>query len=343
MDVHTHFVPPEVVNEARRGHGFDGVRTERVDGEEWLVHRQGFRYPLHRSFYDLEVRVRAMDERRVDRAVVSMAPPMFMYWTEGGEATDFCRRSNDALARFTRDSGGRITAVATLPMQDPDAAASELRRAVGELGLRGAEVGPRVEDVPLDDPAVRSVLATAAELDVPLILHPYYVGSRPGLEEFYLTNLIGNPLETTICAGRLIFSGLLDEIEDLELVLMHGGGFLPYQIGRMDHGHRVRPESRGCRYDPSRYLSRFWFDTVTHAAGPLRFLVDMVGADHVVFGTDFPYDMAAGAFEEQVAGTGLDERDLAHVAGDTAARLFALETGGRTPTGAGRSAEGEGS
>lgn len=324
VDVHTHYVPAEVVGDARRGDGFDGLRIDRIDGQEWLVHRQGFRYPLHRSFYDVETRLAAMDEAGTDVAVLSIAPPMFMYWTDPAGGADFCRRANDALAAFAAESGGRIAAVATLPMQDPEAAAGELRRGVRELGLRGAEIGPRVEDVPLDDAAVRPVLAAAAELGVPLILHPYYVGARPGLGDFYLTNLIGNPLETTICAARLIFSGALDEIGDARFVLMHGGGYLPYQVGRLDHGYRVRPESQGCRHRPSSYLSRFWYDTVTHATRPLRFLVDLVGADQVVFGTDFPFDMAAGPFEEQVDGAGLDERERTLVAGGNAAGLFGL-------------------
>jgi aminocarboxymuconate-semialdehyde decarboxylase len=238
---------------------------------------------------------------------------------------------NDALAAFAAGSGGRITAVATLPMQDPAAAAGELRRAVTELGMRGAEIGPDVAGTPLDDPGPRTVLAAAAGLGVPLILHPYYVGARPGLADFYLTNLIGNPLATTICAARLIFSGTLDELGALRLVLTHGGGYLPYQIGRLDQGHRVRPEAKGCAHPPSAYLSRFWFDTVTHAPGPLRFLAGSVGADHVVYGTDFPFDMAAGPLADQLAGTGLSDADAELIAGRNAAALFGLHDRGRSP------------
>jgi len=324
VDVHTHFVPPDVLRAARSGAGFDGMRIERSAGGERLIHRQGFGYPVPPVYYDLAARLSSMDERRIDHAVVSIAPTLFMYWVSGSEADGFCRDANDALAAFARDSGGRITAVATLPMQHPDAAAAELRRAVGELGMRGAEIGPGIEDAELDDPAFRPVLQAAADLGVPLILHPYYVGARPGLADFYLTNLIGNPLATTVCAARLIFSGVLDEISGLRLVLMHGGGFLPYQIGRLDHGYRVRPESRGCQQAPSAYLTRFWFDTVTHAPVPLRFLTDMVGADHVVYGTDFPFDMAAGPLADQTDGTGLGDEDLVMIAGTNAAKLFGL-------------------
>ncbi len=324
VDVHTHFFPRPVLAGARRGAGFDGMTAERAGGREWLVHRQGFRYPVPPVFYDLDARLAAMDERGISHAVLSIAPQLFMYWVAADEAAGFCRAANDALAAFAASSAGRVFAVATLPLQDPPAAAAELRRAVTELGMRGAEIGPDAAGTPLDDPELRPVLAAAADLGVPLIVHPYYVGPRPGLEKFYLTNLLGNPLATTVCAARLIFGGVLDELGALRLVLLHGGGYLPYQIGRLDHGHRVRPEARGCAQPPSSYLARFWFDTVTHAPAPLRFLADTVGADRVVFGTDFPFDMAAGPLHDQLDGTGLRGEDIAAIAGRNAARLFRL-------------------
>jgi aminocarboxymuconate-semialdehyde decarboxylase len=324
VDVHTHFVPFDVIADAWRGVGFDGIRAERGGGTEWLVHRQGFRFPVPPVFYDAEARLASMDERGISHAVLSIAPQLFMYWTEPGEAAGFCRAANDDLAAFAAGSAGRISAVATLPMQDPAAAVAELTRAVTELGMRGAEIGPHVDGLPLDDPAVRPVLAASVDLGVPLIVHPYYVAPRPGLEDFYLTNLIGNPLATTVCAARLIFSGLLDELAALRLVLLHGGGYLPYQIGRLDHGHQVRPEAQGCAHPPSAYLARFWFDTVTHAPAPLRLLTELAGTSHVVYGTDFPFDMAAGPLQDQLAGTGLGDEDVAAIAGRNAAELFRL-------------------
>jgi aminocarboxymuconate-semialdehyde decarboxylase len=325
VDVHTHFLPVDVLAAARRGQGFDGMTVERGGGQEWLVHRQGFRWPAPPVFYDLSARLESMDARGIDHAVLSAAPQLFMYWADAGEAAGFCRAVNDALAAFAAGSGGRITAVATLPMQDPAAAVAELRRNITALGMCGAMIGPDVAGTPLDAPGPRTVLAAAADLQVPLIVHPYYVGARPGLADFYLTNLIGNPLETTMCAARLIFGGVLDELGALQLVLMHGGGYLPYQIGRLDHGHRVRPESQGCVMPPSSYLTRFWFDTLTHAPAPLRFLVGLVGADHVVYGTDFPFDMAAGTLGDQLAGTGLSAAEADLIAGRNAARLFRVE------------------
>jgi aminocarboxymuconate-semialdehyde decarboxylase len=115
---------------------------------------------------------------------------------------------------------------------------------------------------------------------------------------------------------------VLDELTALRVVLMHGGGYLPYQIGRLDHGYRVRPEAHGSAHPPSAYLDRFWFDTVTHAPAPLRFLAGLVGADHVVYGTDFPFDMAAGPLADQLAGTGIGDTGL--IAGGNASDLFGL-------------------
>jgi aminocarboxymuconate-semialdehyde decarboxylase len=328
IDVHTHFAPASVLAAARRGQGFDGMTARRDGGQEWLVHRQGFRWPVPPVFYDLTARLAAMDERGIGHAVLSVAPQLFMYWAGAAETAGFCREVNDELAAFAAAAGGRITAVATLPMQDPAAAVAELRRAVTELGMRGAEIGPDAAGTPLDDPGPRTVLAGAADLGVPLILHPYYVGARSGLADFYLTNLIGNPLATTVGAARLIFSGALDDLAALRLVLTHGGGYLPYQIGRLDHGHRVRPESRGCAHPPSAYLSRFWFDTVTHAPGPLRFLAETVGVGHVVYGTDYPFDMAAGPLSDQLAGTGLSPAGAELIAGRNAAALFGIKLRG---------------
>jgi aminocarboxymuconate-semialdehyde decarboxylase len=326
IDVHSHYVPSEVLARARTGAGIDGLRAETVDGEEWLVHRQGFRYPVPRSFWDVEARLAAMDASDTDQVILSVAPTLFMYNVDPGLAAEHCRGVNDSLARAAADSGGRIVPVAALPLQDVDAAVAELRHAVTEQGMRGAEISTNIGDTFVDHPSMRPVLATAQELGVPLILHPWPFGPQSlGTSDFYLNNLVGNPLMTVICAARLIFSGVLDELEDLSLVLMHGGGYLPYQIGRLDHGTRVRPEARACRHDPSAYLGRFAFDTLTHATAPLEFLIDLVGADHVVYGTDYAFDMGGGPLADQLAGIELDAKQHEDIAWRTAARLFSLE------------------
>lgn len=327
IDTHAHVIPPDVVAAMRNGNGPDGIRLERVGEGSLVVHRQGYRYPLLDAFHDVEARLAAMDAQGIDQAVLSCPPTLFLYWIAADEAVDTARSINDAIATMVAQAPDRFVGLATLPLQDPDAAAAELRRAVRVLGMRGAQIGPHAEGVPLDDEAQRPVLVEAQRLGVPLVLHPYYVGSSPGLDDFYLTNLLGNPWQTALAASRLIFSGSLDELPNLTLMLVHGGGHLPYQIGRLDHGHRVRPETRGAAHAPSTYLRRFHYDTLTHRPSATAWLIEQVGADRVLYGTDMPFDMGGGSLAEQLGDRVLPEGDRALVESGNAERLFALTRG----------------
>ena len=265
IDIHTHFIPRFVLEEGPAA--TFGVREE--DG--LLVHPQGFRYPLFPEFLDPAAKLADMDRAGIDISVLSSAPTLFFYEEDADAAVSFARRSNDALAAISADHD-RLEGLATLPLQAPAQAAEELRRAVRELGLRGAQIGTNCGRTQLDAEELEPVFAEADALGVPIMLHPYYVGPKPGLEDFYLTNSVGNPLDTCIAAVRLIHSGILDRLPTLKLVLVHGGGFLPFQVGRFDHSYDVRPEPKaklGKR--PSAYLGRFWMDTITHADRPLEF------------------------------------------------------------------------
>lgn len=324
VDVHAHVIPQTVVNAMRSGDAPDGIRIDTSGGQPWVVHRQGYRYPLLPAFHDPEARVSAMDTLGVDVAVLSVAPPLFCYHLAAGEGAELARMLNDGMAATVADAPERLAALATLPLQDPDAAVRELTRAVTELGLRGAEVGTHAEGVPLDDPSLRPLLQRAAELRAPLLIHPSYVGASPGLEDFYLTNLQGNPWQSAVCASRLILSGALDDVPDLAPVLVHGGGHLPYQIGRLDHGHRVRSEAQHCTHPPSDYLRRFHADTLTHRPSATGWLIDEIGADRVLFGTDLPFDMGGPALADQLAGIELDAGARADISHRNAGRLFGL-------------------
>ena len=324
IDTHAHFIPTEVVAAARRGQGPDGTTVQERDGVPWMVHRQGYAYPLPPHFHDVDARLRHMDTCGVTRAVLSAPPTFFLYWTSPQETVETARLLNESLAAAARTHPGRLAAVATLPMTDPVAAAAELRRSVVELGLVGAQIGPHVEGTTLDSPRMEPVLATAAELGVPLIIHPYYVGSDPVLHDFYLTNLLGNPWQTTVCASRLMLSGTLDRLPGLKLLLVHGGGYLPLATGRLDHGHRVRPELAHLTARPSEYLRRFHYDTLTHDPATLRWLLQAVGADRVVFGSDTPFDMGNTSLHEQLGPGRLTASALSAVSHTNAESLFGL-------------------
>jgi aminocarboxymuconate-semialdehyde decarboxylase len=247
---------------------------------------------------------------------MSGTPTLFFYDAPADEAVAFTRRVNDALAEWVSGSD-RLMAIAGLPLQDPEAAAAELERAVGELGMLGAHIGTNCGSTPLDAPELEPVLATAERLGVPLMLHPYYVGPKPGLEDFYLVNSMGNPLDTSIAAVRLIHSGALDRHPDLRIALVHAGGFVPFQLGRFDHAFDVRKEPRvNIERRPSTYLDRFWMDTITHADAALVFLRDLIRPDRLYLGSDLPFDMADPDPVTRLERVGIDPDDAAGAAAE---------------------------
>jgi aminocarboxymuconate-semialdehyde decarboxylase len=324
IDAHTHFMPASLAEEAARRPEW-GIEITRRDGQPWVSHEQGFSYPLDETFFGDEAKRTDMDARGFDVSVMSLSPTLFFYWIGAADGASFARYANDALADTVQRADGRLAGVAALPMQDPEAAAEELRRAVEELSLRGAHIGTSVEGASLDEPRFAPVLEAADALGVPLIIHPYYVGPRPGLEDFYLTNIFGNPLDTALSAARLIFSGSLDKFPNLKVMLVHAGGFLPYQIGRLDHGWDVRPEPK-VQLDrpPSHYLDRFYYDTITHHDSALEWLVQLVGDARVVLGTDLPYDMGDQDPLGRIGRLELAPESSERVTGASAAQLFGI-------------------
>jgi aminocarboxymuconate-semialdehyde decarboxylase len=246
---------------------------------------------------------------------------MFLYDEPAADAVQFAERANDALAEFVAGED-RLHAFAGLPLQDGERAAVELERTVRELGFVGAQIGTNCGPKTIDAPELDPVLAAAESLGVPLMLHPYYTGPKPMLEDYYFTNSIGNPLDTCTAAARLIHSGALDRYPDLRVILVHAGGFMPYQLGRLDHSFAVRPEPRvAIDQPPSSYLGRFWFDSITHSDASLEFLVSFVGTERIVLGTDLPFDMGDPVPLDRIRRVGVDPDEL----GATAAALLGIE------------------
>ncbi len=292
VDVHSHVIPRRIVDAIAESPAAFGARIESDGGRRRVVHDQGYVYPLFPEFYDPEAKLESMRRRGIDVSVISPAPPMFFYWADAELASRVARLVNDGIAEMVAASPSRLRGMGTVPMQHPDVAVAELERVVREHGIRALEVGTSIEGAQLAEGRFRPLLRRAQELGVFLFAHPYYVGARPGLESYYLTNLIGNPLDTTVMVAHLMLSGALDELPDLRICLAHGGGFLPYQIGRLGHGHEVRPEARAeTRTSPRELLRRFYFDSLLFEPAAIRYLIDLVGADRVCIGTDSPFDM----------------------------------------------------
>jgi aminocarboxymuconate-semialdehyde decarboxylase len=269
-----------------------------------------------------------MDRMRVDRQAVSVAPPQFYYWADPALGRRLARMQNDHLAELVGKYPDRFSGLATVPLQDVDAAVAELDFAVAELGLSGVEICTNVNGLDLDDRRFRPFFARAAELGVVVLIHPHGFTSGERLMDYYLTNVIGNPLESTIALSRLIHGGVFEELPGLRVCVVHGGGFLPFYASRMDHAWRHRPEGRHHIPDrpPSSYLRGIWVDCLVYDPAHLAFLVAQMGADRVVVGTDYPYDMGDDDPVGLVEATpGLSEEDRARILGANAAGLLGLD------------------
>jgi aminocarboxymuconate-semialdehyde decarboxylase len=297
IDTHSHFLSPGSIEMLRRREYPLAHIEERNGSGAWVVCEQGLEYPLTPLFSEVEAKLEWMDARGIDVSLTSIAAPLFFYELEDEQVVDVSREINDSAAELARDSDGRIAGVATVPMTAPELAADELRRACGELGLKGVEIGTSVGETMLDDSSLDPFFAVAAELGAPIFLHPYTfmlgLQTQPGFERYFLLNTIGNPMETHLAAARLMLGGVFDRHPELIVHLSHGGGGLPFQLARLDSTYRKREYVReSASKAPSEYLANFLFDTVLYDPAPIEYLLETIGPDRVVFGSDHPFDIA---------------------------------------------------
>jgi aminocarboxymuconate-semialdehyde decarboxylase len=328
VDVHTHFVPDELIDLIDSGQGPSGLGVERRPGKDPLiVHDNGLRYPALEIFRDVRARLDYMDAHGIDVSVISIVPSLFLYWLDPSETAAACRTINDAAADMAAGSGGRVAVMAMVPLNDPQAAAEELRRAREELGVVGVHIGASVEGMQLDAPELDRFFAEAAALGLPVMVHPYVSMIAPpdaATRGFHLGNVIGNPVETFIAGCRMLVGGVFDRHPDLRVLLVHGGGALPYQIGRLQHAYEVREETSAVASKPPlSYLENLRFDTAVFDRRALEHLIALAGPERVVFGSDLPFDMGdASALEiRDWADPDLAERVL----GRNATELFGLQ------------------
>lgn len=324
VDLHSHVIPRRAIDAIRAAPAEFAARIETRDGVEKVFHDQGYVYPLLAAFYDPAAKLAAMDQRRIDISVVSPAPPMFYYWADASLAIRVATLVNDGIAEFVASNPKRLRGMGTLPMGHPDEAIAELERIVRLYDFRCVELGTSIEGTLLSEPRYRAVLRRCEELGVFVFAHPYYVGDKCGMEGFYLTNLLGNPWDTTLMATNLMLDGALEQMPRLNICLAHGGGFLPYQLGRLAHGHKVRTETRSkTSTSPFDLARRFHYDTMVFTPQALRYLVGMVGADRVCLGTDDPFDMSeADPVGLVQSANGLSESECEHICGHNALRLL---------------------
>jgi aminocarboxymuconate-semialdehyde decarboxylase len=276
----------------------------------------------------LEMRLKDMDAMGVDRQVISPTPTQYYYWTDRELATVLVKEQNEAIAAACAKHPDRLSGLGNVSLQHADLAAAQLEYLVRELGLKGVEISSNVNGGSLADEALAPFWGKADELQCVVFIHPFGTTLGARLNHYYLSNLIGQPLETTIALSELIFSGSLDRYEKVKIVAAHGGGYLPTYIGRSDHGFKVRPEAGGCKRAPHEYLKGIWFDSVVYDGMALRHLIDRVGASQVVVGTDYPFDMGDFAPNDLISTlTSLTESERDALLAGNALGLLGLPAG----------------
>ena len=299
-DLHNHVIPPSVVEAIIQHPERFGTHIEDRGGKRYFD-SHGRMTELLPEFCDVEAKIAWMDRAGMDVAAISVGPPLYFYWLPAESGLEATRLANDGIAHMVAQHPDRLRGMAHLPMQDPDAAITELERAVREHGFRAVELATSIEGAPLAHPKFRKVLKTIEQLNCFVFAHPYQCLAQGGMDDYYLRNFIGFPLDTTMMVAHLMFSGALDELKKLRILCAHGGGYIPYQIGRFVHGHDVRPEPKVNKVkSPREHFKRFFFDCLTHEPKSARHLINIAGADHVVIGTDNPFDMAPKGIAKQV-------------------------------------------
>jgi aminocarboxymuconate-semialdehyde decarboxylase len=297
----------------------DGGSYEIVTGER----SSGPLAPMP-GFGDVEGRLKVMEKMGVDVQILSVTPGNFCYDAPPDAGAAIAKTQNDAIADIVAEYPERFVGCATVPLQDPGAAVEELNRCIRDLGFTSVEIGSNVAGRNLDSPELLPFYSEAERLGAPVVVHPINNAGADRMGRYYLGNIVGNPMETTLAIGSVVFGGILERFKKLTFCWGHGGGFWPYQVGRFDHGYEVRTEPKAnIPHPPSEYASRMYYDTITHSEAALGYLISVMGVGNVLYGTDFPWDMGDYDSIPMIKELeGVKTGDKESILGKSSAKLF---------------------
>ena len=322
IDFHFHMIPKFFLDELSDSNPWG--KSVETEGDRLFMRMGPIRFPMDPDHYDAGAILAAMDQMRIDVAAISPSPMLFHSHLPSEVVAPLHRRVNDHLAMMAATYPDRFRPLGILPMQSPELAVAEAERVLSD-GLSGIEVETNIAGLALSDASLWPVYETIERLGGVVFLHPAGILGMDRLREYYLSNLIGNPTDTSAAAAQLIFGGVLNQFPKLEIVLPHGGGSTPALCGRWDHGAQVRPELDHMEQMPSELVRRFHFDSLTHSDAALSLLLEVAGSERVVLGSDHPYDMGqtdpVGQIEKRAD---LSEADRIAILGDNAALLLGI-------------------
>jgi len=323
IDFHNHFYPPEYIEAIQSGPSSVRV-THDADGNP-LLHYPGdynIVVPGHR---DIEFRKKVIEDAAVDMQILTLTTPGTHVETPE-RAVELSMLVNDCFAKVRDTYSDRFTALATLPLNDPEASVKELERAFTELGYTGVMLHSNVNGIALSDKRFRALYEKANDLGAVFYIHPSFPVGVEAMTEYWLMPLVGFTYDTTLAAAKLVFSGIAERFPNITWVLGHLGGAIPYLAERLDRGfHAFRECREHISRPPSEYLKNFYYDTVNFDVNALRLAIEFAGTDHLVAGSDYPHQI--GSLREMVgsiAQLDISDADKAAIYGGNAARILKL-------------------
>ena len=327
VDLHCHVHTPPADDIAKQTTGAGASPTASYGNPRTEAQQKKLHQELHQKLTSIEQRIKDMDKMDIDVQAISTSPLQYYYGVETDLGRKIARTINERLVEITASHPDRFAPLGTLPMQEPELAVQELEYCMNKLGFRGIEIGTNVGGVEIADPRYEKMWAKCEELGAVVFLHPIGFTSPQRLTQHFLTNVIGNPLDTTVALAHIVFGGVLERYPKLKIVAAHGGGFLGHYPARMDHAYKVRPECHDhITRPPSYYMKKIYYDTMVFGEPQLEHLVNLYGANHVVIGTDYPYDMGYYKpvdFVEKAKKLTRAQKD--QIIGGTAAKLLGLK------------------
>jgi aminocarboxymuconate-semialdehyde decarboxylase len=330
VDVHCHYLNPEV--NKKTAHLNAAQYDPTVIYANDLTNATNVSQMRDRApkLMGIDVRIQDMDRMGVDIQAVSPAPYHYFYFTEPALGAELAREVNEGIANVVSLHPDRFVGIGSVPLQNAELAVKELEYCVKKLGLKGVEINTNVNGLNLTDPklGLEKFFAKANELGIVIFMHPLGFTQGERLSNHYFNNVIGNPLETTVAVSHLIFDGVVARYPKIKFIAAHGGGFIAHYWARMDHAWRARPDTRTViKKKPSSYLEKFYFDSITFDPRMLKQLIDRYGADHVLLGTDYPYDMGEDDPRGLIAGVPrLSAADRRLIEGGNAMKLFKIKS-----------------